>query len=278
MLPMKRSLPTAAALFALVVSAYAGNGVVISMKTTSGASSTTSQIQLDANHMRAQMAGRGGDQNGVIFDGVKQSMLIVDDTKKTYSEITKDDVDRLAAQMQQMQSQMQGAMGSLSPEQRAQVEAMMRGRGGRGMPGMAGAPAAKPTFKKTGTDKVGKWTCDKYEGYEGERKTSEVCTVASTALGLSDSDFAVTKDFAKFFSAIVPQGSMQVFSLGTLEDRGFVGVPVRTITYAADGSVSGTTELSDISHQNIPDSTFAPPTGYAKQDMSFGGRGRRGGD
>ncbi len=100
------------------------------------------------------------------------------------------------------------------------------------------APAAKPTFKKTGSDKVGKWTCDKYEGYEAERKTSEVCTVAPTALGLSDSDFAVTKDFAKFFSTIMPQqNSAQVFSLATLEDRGFVGVPIRTITYGADGSV-----------------------------------------
>jgi hypothetical protein len=33
--------------------------------------------------------------------------------------------------------------------------------------------------------------------------------------------------------------------------------------------------LTDISHQNIPDSTFAPPAGYAKQNMGFGGgRGR----
>ncbi len=277
MLSMKRLVPTALALCALVASAHAANGVVISMKTTSGGSSTTSQIQLDANHMRAQMAGRGGGQNGVIFDGTKQTMYIIDDTKKTYSEITKDDLDRLAAQMQQMQSQMQGAMANLTPEQRAQIEGMMRGRGARGMPGMAAGAVAKPTYKKTGTDKVGKWTCDKYEGYEGERKTSEVCTVAPGALGLTESDFAVSKDFAKFFSTIVPQASSQIFSLGTLEDRGFVGFPIRSIEYAADGSVSGTHELSDVTHQNIPDATFAPPSGYAKQDIGFGGRGRRGG-
>jgi hypothetical protein len=63
-----------------------------------------------------------------------------------------------------------------------------------------------------------------------------------------------------------------------MEDRGFVGVPVRTISYGADGSVSSTMEMSDITHQNIPDSAFAPPAGYAKQDMGFGGRGRRGGN
>jgi len=87
----------------------------------------------------------------------------------------------------------------------------------------------------------------------------------------------VTKQFAKFFSGIMPQMSDRVFSIGSVEDRGFVGVPIRTINYGADGSVTGTTELTDISHQNIPDSTFEPPAGYAKQDMMGGmGRGRRG--
>jgi hypothetical protein len=264
---MKRLIP-AAALCLCFTSTYAANGVVISMKSTKGASTTTNQIQLDANHMRTEMGGRAGGQNAFVFDGVKQAMYIIDDNKKTYSEITKDDLDRVAAQMQ-------GMMAQLTPEQRAQAEAMLRGRGGRGLPGM-GASAPKPTFKKSGTDKVGKWTCDKYEGYEGEKKTSEVCTVAPTALGLSDSDVAVTKQFAKFFSGIMPQMSNNVFSLGSLEDRGFVGFPIRSISYGADGSVTGTQELTDITHQNIPDSTFAPPAGYAKQDSPFG-RGRRGG-
>ena len=275
MLFMKRLFVFASATLSLLgTSIYAANGVVISMKTTTGASSTTTQIQLDANHMRTEMAGRGGAQNTVVFDGAKQAMYLIDDSKKTYSEITKDDLDKFAAQMQQAQQQMQSAMANVPPEQRAQIEAMMRSRG-RGMAAM-GAPAAKPTYKKAGTDKVGKWSCDKYEGYEGDRKTSEVCTVAPTALGLAASDFDVTKQFAKFFSGIMPQMSDRVFSLGSLEDRGFVGVPIRRISYGADGSVQDTSELTDITHQNIPDSTFAPPSGDAKQDMGFG-RGRRGG-
>jgi hypothetical protein len=152
---MKRFF-SAAALCVLCTSVYAANGVVISMKSTKGESTTTNQIQLDANHMRTEMTGRTGGQNTFVFDGVKQTMYIIDDSKKTYSEITKEDVDRVAAQMQ-------GMMAQLTPEQRAQIEGMMRGRGGRGMPA-----APKPTFKKTGTDKVGKWACDKYEGYEGD--------------------------------------------------------------------------------------------------------------
>jgi hypothetical protein len=254
------------------VSTFAANGLVVSMKTTHGATTATSQIQLDANHMRAEMSGRGGGQSTVVFDGTNQTLYMIDDGNKTYTEITKDDLDRLAAQMGQMQSQMQSAMANMPPDQRAKMEAQMQAMmRGRGMPGMT--PAAKPTFKKTGTDTVGKWTCDKYEGYDGDRKTSEVCTVDPKALGLADSDFAVTKQFQKFFSTLMPQQSSQIFSLGSLEDRGFVGVPVRTITYGADGSVTGTSELTEVSHQNIPDSAFAPPSGYTKQQMGFGRRG-----
>ena len=95
---MKRFL-SAAALCVLCTSVYAANGVVISMKSTKGESTTTNQIQLDANHMRTEMAGRTGAQNTFVFDGVKQTMYIIDDSKKTYSEITKEDVDRVAAQL-----------------------------------------------------------------------------------------------------------------------------------------------------------------------------------
>jgi len=256
---------SAAALCVLCASVYAANGVVISMKSTKGASTTTNTIQLDANHMRTEMAGRTGGQNTFVFDGVKQTMYIIDDAKESYSEITKEDLDRVAAQMR-------GMMANLPEEQRKQIEAMMARRGGGAA--IPGAAAPKPTFKKVGTDKVGKWPCDKYEGYEGDKKTSEVCTVAPTALGLTASDFDVTKQFAKFFSGIMPQMANNVFSLGSLEDRGFVGLPIRTISYAADGNVTSIQELTDITHQNIPDSTFAPPRGYAKQASPFGGRGR----
>src|SRR5262249_46603229 len=91
------------------VSTFAANGVVISMKRTAGTSTATTQIQLDPNHMRTQMAGRGGAENTVIFDGNRQAMMMIDDAKKTYTEITKEDLDRMAAQLQ-------GMMANVQPE------------------------------------------------------------------------------------------------------------------------------------------------------------------
>ena len=40
-----------------------------------------------------------------------------------------------------------------------------------------------------------------------------------------------------------------------------------------DGAPAGTTEITDVSRQTFPDSTFAVPAGYQKREM-MGGRGR----
>ena len=113
-----------------------------------------------------------------------------------------------------MMAQLQEQMKNMPPEQRAQMEAMMKGRRRRAMAGMA-APV-KTQYRKVGTGTVGKWTCDKYEGFTGEKKVSEVCTVDPKVLGFTAADFAVSKQMAAFFKKIVPRcrQSRQMFSVG----------------------------------------------------------------
>lgn len=249
---------------------YAASGIHITAKTTSGGNTQTSQIQLDANHMRADGNGLDGVNGVVIFDGTKQVMDIVNRDKRTYMEVTKADIDRVGGQMSSAMSQMNQAMAKMSPEQRAQVEAAMRDR----MPQMgAGAPPAKTEYRKTGTDTVGKWTCDKYEGYRNGQKVTELCTVPPSTLGFTASDFAVMQQMRDFFSKVVPMRADQMLAIGSPE-AGFSGVPVRSITYGAGGSTESTTELTDISRQNIPDSAFVVPSGFQKEAFGPMGRGR----
>src|SRR5262249_19618962 len=149
--------------------------------------------------------------------------------RKTYSEITKDDVDRLSNQMSDAMAKMQEQLKSLPPEQRAQIEQMMKGAG-RGMASMAGSAATKTEYKKNGTDKVGKWTCDKYDGFQGADKTVELCTVQPQALGFSMADFEVAQQLQAFFSKLMPQGADNMFRIGKLEEQGFSGIPVRRVS------------------------------------------------
>ena len=149
---------------------------------------------------------------------------------------------------------------------------------GGAMAGMAGGAApAKIQYRKAGTDTVGKWTCDKYEGFVGADKTSEVCTVDPKVLGFAASDFEVTQQMAAFFRKMIPSMAesmaRQTFTIGRAEEQGFSGVPVRQITTVAGRQTIS--EITEVSRQSFPDSAFQVPAGYQKTDMmGMGGRGR----
>jgi hypothetical protein len=261
-----------AAMMLSAVAAQAASGILIAQKITSSTGAvSTHQIQIEKTRMRAESAGPTGRKQTMIFDGSAQVMRTVDDDAKTYTEMTKADFERLGGQMAGAMAQMQEQMKNLPPEARKRMEAAMQGRG---MPGTA---TARTEYKKVGTDKVGKWTCDKYEGTRDGEKTTELCTVSPTTLGFAPEDFEVTKQMAEFFAKLVPQGADQMFRIGSTTANGFAGLPVRTVIFR-NGAPSMTSEITDASRQNFPDAIFAPPAGYEKRDMMAGrgrGRGRR---
>jgi hypothetical protein len=242
----------------------AADGVLIVEKTTSNGNAKTTQIQIEKERMRAESA----DGQTVVFDGPKQVMWLINDGRKTYSEMTKADADRLGGQVNDAMSKMQEQLKSLPPEQRAQIEAMMKGRG---MPGAGASAPAKTEYKKTGTDKVGSWACDKYEGTRNGQKVTELCTVDPKTLGFSMDDFQVSKQLVDFFRKLVPQGADRMFAIGS-EDQGFSGVPVRRISFT-NGQQQSVSEISQVSRQNFPASTFEVPAGYQKENFGAG-RGR----
>ena len=160
-------MPFAVMLCVLGGVAQAADGVLLVTKTTTtGSEPRTNQVQIESKRMRAESTGATGEKMIVLFDGTKQVMRLIDNEKKTYTEMTKEDVDAIGGQMSAMMAQMEQQLKSLPPEQRAQVEAMMKGRG----MGAGAAVAPKVQYKKVGTDTVGKWTCDKDRGIRGRQE------------------------------------------------------------------------------------------------------------
>jgi len=264
------AIAVAGALCVLAGTAQAADGLLIVQKTTIGAGAPQmNQTQIDSTRMRAESTGPTGGKQVVIFDGTKQVLTMIDPDTKTYTEMTKAEVDAMAAQIAPAMAQMQEMLKSLPPEQRAKLEAAMKGRGTPG----PGAAAPKTVYKKIGTDKVGKWTCDKYEGYKGDQKTSELCTVDPKVLGFTASDLAVSGQMAAFFKSFMPQMADQGFKVGTVAEQGFSGVPVRqAFTIAGRQTVM---EITDVTRQAFPDSVFQVPAGYQKTTFGGLGRGRR---
>ena len=172
----------------LMTSPAWAQGVVFVQKETRGSQSTTSRVQMDKDHIRTESRDNG-DETAFVFDGPKQTARMINISKKSYMEITKSEMEGMKKQMDGAMAQMQQQLANLPPAQRAQFEQMMQGRGMPGMPNMAAA-APKVEYKQTGSDKVGQWTCTKFEGSVGGQKTAEVCTVDPKEFGLAAGDFA----------------------------------------------------------------------------------------
>ena len=241
--------------------ATAENGILIVQKTSTGNGQRTSQVQIGKSRLRAEMADGSGSERALIFDAARQVMLIVNPERKSYNEITKGDIDRLATQMQDM-------MAKVPPEMRAKLEAMMKGGG------MGAGTAARTEYRKAGTDKTAKWTCDKYDGYQNGQKSSEICTVDPGMLGLSAADFAVTQQFAEFFEKLMPQSAGQILGLSQMQTQGLSGFPVKSSS--TSGGRTTTNEVTDVTRQTFEDSLFAAPAGFLKESFpGIGGRGRQ---
>jgi hypothetical protein len=258
--------------------AAAANGVLIAQKVTNGTTTTTTQSQIEPTRMRSEIASAAGRKQTVVFDGAAQVLRMLDDDAKSYTEMKKADLEGMRAQVDGAMARLQEQMKNMPPEQRAQMEALMKGRGAA-MPGagaaMAGAAGPPTAYKKIGTDKVGQWTCDKYEGTKNGQKVSEVCTVAPSALGFTAADFEVTRQLAEFFASLMPQAAEGLFTIGssTSTPNAFSGLPVRVVSFR-DGTAQTVSEVTEASRQNFPDTLFQVPAGYQKREFPGMGRGR----
>jgi hypothetical protein len=265
-----RVLPISAALILAASVAHAAEGIVLTQQLTrADGQVTTMDTQITKTKMRAVYAGPAGAQQVVIFDGAQQVLYRIDPVNKTYTATTKAEIEQMSGAMSGMMAQMEAQMANMPPAQRAQMEAMMRGRMGAAQP----APQ-KTVYKKTGTATVGRWTCDTYDGFRGADKASELCTVSPAALGFTAADFEVSRQLAEFLSALTAGMADQVASLGRPEVEGFAGLPVRSTTFVNGQKM--TTEILKAGRQNIPDSVFEIPAGITRQTMPGMGRGARG--
>jgi hypothetical protein len=226
-------------------------GIVMVHQETRDGKTTSTNIQIDKSHMRTESGS-----SAFVFDGDAQVMRVINNERKSYTEMTK-------AQMQEMSQQMSAAMEKLKnlpPEQRAMMEKMMA-RGGRGM----GLPSvAAITYKAAGADKAGQWACSKYDGTREGQKVVEICTVEPKALGLTPADFEVAKQLAEFMKSLMPQMAEQITVNGTQAEQGFSGIPIRRSTIS-NGKVTSTSELKEIRREPIPASAWQVPAGYKRE-------------
>jgi hypothetical protein len=231
-------------------------GLTLVQQETRQGKTSTNQIQLTKTHMRAETRA-SGESMAFVFDEAAQTARVINLEKKSYTEMNRG----MMQQMQQQIAQVQEQLKNLPPQQRAMMEQMMRGRGG--MPG-AGAAAAKLQYKQSGSDRVGQWSCTKYDGFQGAEKVIEICAVDPKDFGVTPADFEIAKHLAEFLAGFIPQAANQIVVAGTTADQGFNGIPVRRTTIV-NGKPDTVSEIKELRREAIPASVFEVPAGFRRE-------------
>ncbi|MEA2824115.1 MAG: hypothetical protein QOF03_597 [Alphaproteobacteria bacterium] len=244
-------------------------------------------VYIDTDRMKLVNA-----DNIMIFRGDLNRVWMIEPQKKSYMEWTPETMQQMAgqvagasAQMAAAMAQMQAEMAKLPPEQRAQMEAMMAGRGGlAGLAGGRGGAPAAPQVSYTragGSKTVAGWSCDQYRKTVNGQQEEDLCIARIAATGFSQADFQVFERFSNFMSPIMSQPSVPKSDIMNWTDMnkaiGFQGVPLDTVMYSG-GRPNMQQTVNKAERTAIPASTYELPTGLTKQDISamFGARGGRG--
>src|SRR5262245_40073092 len=92
----------------LVTSTASAQGITLVQRETRGSQASTTRMQMDRTHARAE-ARSGTDQVAFVYDGGADVARMMNLDKKTYTEMTR-------AQAQQMGQQVSGAMAQMQAQ------------------------------------------------------------------------------------------------------------------------------------------------------------------
>lgn len=194
----------------------------------------------------------------------KQTVIYRDDLKKfwvvtdgKYMEMTEDDMKKMGEQMNSAMKEMEQQMQNLPPAQRKMMEQMMKGKMGN----MAQTQETKTEWKKTGSEKVKDWECEKYESNDG--KTA--WTVKPEQLGLAKDDFQVFEKAKDFFSQILKNNDSFLRYTSTDEEGGLTGFPVKMVY--SDGKEQ---VVNEITKKDLDNNLFELKKDWKKKESPMG--------
>lgn len=240
-------------ILALVTGAATASAGVLIVGTYTGTKTPKGRtVEFRVQDGHGKISGEPGQF--IYYDHAKRTAHIVDTQKGTSFEMNEASAKKMGAQLGEAQRMMEQKMKELPPDKRALVEKMMQEQGG--------APPAggrKPlSFAKSGSAKVGSWSCDRYTA-SGEGRTVEVCAAEAETLGLSAEDVAVFEGFLELSEKMAGQAAA-AGGIGVGPDRGFKGLPLER-TESRGGKVTDRFVIETIKEEAMAPADLQVPSG-----------------
>ena len=252
----------------LVSPTFAEPGLVVKSETQELSKNETSAATLfmDQNSIKVVE----GDQE-VIFDSSKESITILDHTKKQATIITKAELEALKQQLKVMMDMMELQMQNLPPEQQEMVKKNMEGF----MPSEGAKLDYDYRLIKSGVT-IQSWESTQYEGFVNGVKKGEFFIVEYDDLGYPQSDFVALEKMANFMRDMLSDFGDKIdfggsgagfFGFGGEDNPIFTkGIPVKMIEFSGEQQKRIVT-ITDIQKQDLDASTFSVPGDYRRSTL-----------
>ena len=189
------------------------------------------------------------DKRYALYDGTRGTMILVDDGRKEYMEMTPESMrrqrERMQAQLGPMMEQLKKQMKNMPAEQRRMIEQKMSGMM------KDGGPSIDFTTKAAGSGRVNGIPCKRLAVLRDGKTVHELCLASPADAKIPAEDY---KTMQKMFETMRKMAS--AVSTASMPLGGDIeGVPVE-MKNSVDGSVH---TLKQISTDTLPASLFALP-------------------
>ncbi len=192
-----------------------------------------------------------------IFLGEKELFWMIDHKKKSYTEMTKEDLEKIQKAAEQVMTTMDEALKNLPPAMQEKMKNMMQPKEEK---------KSEVIYKKIASnEKVNQWVCDKYEGKRDDTKEMEVWTTDWKKLGFKQEDLSGFDQIGNFFKSMMKNTSW-FYKVGTDEkaENMYIGFPVKSITFDKAKPASQF-EIQSIKQEELKETVFQVPSGYKKE-------------
>ncbi len=261
---------TAASLLLFVATSTVQAGVVMEMVTSdaSGQETERSKIYAQSKLIRMDEVDPTGAGASMIFLGDR--FLYVDHKDKSYMVIDEAMLEDVSSQISEAMKEMEAQLAAMPPEQRAMMEQMMEGRM-QGMMGQQGPKPPPPRIEAKGNSKWQSYDCRRYEVFEGDEMTQEVCSTDLDDIEGSGEFIAAFRNMAEYMTKMtesMPMRGDNGVNPGELMKQ-IDGFPVHTIEYE-NGQVASESSVESVTEQSLDSTLFAAPEGYQRKDPMRG--------
>lgn len=217
------------------------------------------------------ITGGATPESSMIYIGDKKEMVTISHKDKSYFVMDEPTMNKLAGQMNQAMAQMKETMKEMSPQERAMMEKMMKGK----MPNIGEKSYVEPVIKQAGSGDVNGYPCIKYDVYIGSEKVREHCVTKWESIEGGDEMRGAMLKMAEFMHQMTkayskgPFGSKIQFERSMFNQlKKMNGFPVHTIDYE-NGAPEYESTFKSSKITSVDTSTFEPPVGYKKQNMDI---------